>query len=46
LFKTSSADPASVGISVGVLVLIAALAAAIPARRAASIEPKEALRAE
>jgi ABC-type antimicrobial peptide transport system permease subunit len=46
LFKTSSADPASVGISVGVLVLIAALAAAIPARRAASIEPTEALRAE
>jgi predicted permease len=46
LFKTSSADPASVGISVVVLVLIAALAAAIPARRAASIEPTEALRAE
>jgi predicted permease len=46
LFKTSSADPASVAVSVGVLLLIAALAAAIPARRAASIEPTEALRAE
>jgi ABC-type antimicrobial peptide transport system permease subunit len=46
LFKTNPADPASVGISVGVLVLIAALASAIPARRAASIEPTEALRAE
>jgi ABC-type antimicrobial peptide transport system permease subunit len=45
-FKTSSADPASVGISIGVLMLIAALAAAIPARRAATIEPTEALRAE
>jgi predicted permease len=46
LFKTSSADPASVSISIGVLMLIAALAAAIPAQRAASIEPTEALKAE
>ena len=46
LFKTAPVDPASLSITVGVLVLIAALAVTIPARRAASVDPTEALRAE
>jgi ABC-type antimicrobial peptide transport system permease subunit len=46
LFKTSPVDPASVSITVGVLALIAGLAASLPARRAASVNPTEALRAE
>jgi predicted permease len=46
LFETSYADPVSIGVSVAALVLIAVLAAVVPARRAASIDPVEALRAE
>jgi predicted permease len=46
LFRTSPVDPVSMSITVGVLVLIAAFAVAIPARRAASVDPTEALRAE
>jgi predicted permease len=46
LFGTSPVDPVSMSITVGVLLLIAAFAVAIPARRAASVEPTEALRAE
>jgi hypothetical protein len=46
LFGTSAVDPASVSITVGVLALIAGLAASLPARRAASVDPTEALRAE
>jgi predicted permease len=46
LFRTSTADPLSSSLTVGVLVLIAALAVALPARRAASVNPTEALRAE
>jgi putative ABC transport system permease protein len=46
LFGTSSFDPASVAITVGGVVLIAVAAAVIPARRAASVDPTEALRAE
>jgi ABC-type antimicrobial peptide transport system permease subunit len=46
LFRTSPVDPASVFITVGVLALIALLAASLPARRAASVNPTEALRAE
>jgi ABC-type lipoprotein release transport system permease subunit len=39
-------DPISLSITVGVLMLLAALAVTIPARRAASVDPTEALRAE
>jgi predicted permease len=46
LFGTSPVDPVSLSTTVGVLLLIAAFAVAIPARRAASVEPTEALRAE
>ena len=46
LFRTTPVDPASLSITVGVLALIAALAVTIPARRAASVDPTEALRAE
>jgi putative ABC transport system permease protein len=46
LFKTSTADPLSVSVTIGALVAISALAVSLPARRAASVEPTEALRAE
>jgi predicted permease len=46
LFKTSVADPLSVSVTIAALVAIAALAVSLPARRAASVEPTEALRAE
>jgi ABC-type antimicrobial peptide transport system permease subunit len=46
LFKTSVADPLSVSVTILALVAIAAFAVSLPARRAASIEPTEALRAE
>jgi ABC-type lipoprotein release transport system permease subunit len=39
-------DPLSVWIAIGALVLAAALAVIIPAGRAASVNPDEALRAE
>jgi predicted permease len=46
LFDTGTADPLSVGIAIGFLALAAAMAAIIPAIRAASVNPNEALRAE
>jgi predicted permease len=46
LFKTSPVDPVSMSVTVGILLLIAALAVVIPAHRAASVDPSEALRAE
>jgi ABC-type antimicrobial peptide transport system permease subunit len=46
LFQTSSADPLSVAISVFSLLMIAMLAAVLPASRAATINPVEALRSE
>jgi predicted permease len=46
LFNTSPVDPISISTTVGGLLLIAAFAVAIPARRAASVDPTEALRAE
>src|SRR5262249_49863713 len=46
LFRTSPMDPISVSITVGVLMLLAALAVTIPAQRAASVNPTEALRSE
>jgi predicted permease len=44
LFGVSPEDPATLGLSILLLVSVAALAGAIPARRAARIEPIEALR--
>ncbi|MGD0894134.1 MAG: ABC transporter permease, partial [Terracidiphilus sp.] len=46
LFDTGTNDPASVAIAIGLLALFAALAAIIPASRAASVNPTHALRAE
>jgi predicted permease len=46
LFDTGTADPLSAGIAIGSLALAAAIAAIIPAIRAASVNPNEALRAE
>jgi predicted lysophospholipase L1 biosynthesis ABC-type transport system permease subunit len=46
LYAVRIYDPVSIAVSVGVLVLAAALAGFIPARRAASIEPMVALRIE
>lgn len=46
LFQTSTVDPLSAGIAVLALSLAAATAAIIPAYRAASVSPNEALRAE
>jgi predicted permease len=46
LFNTSTVDPLSLGIAIGALVLAAVLAVVIPAGRAASVNPNEALRAE
>ena len=44
LYRVRSYDPVSISIAVVVLSLAAGLAGFIPARRAASIEPMEALR--
>jgi predicted permease len=46
LFETSSADPVSICVAVSALLVIALLAAILPASRAASINPVEALRSE
>ena len=46
LFGITPEDPATLGLSILLLVGVAALAGAIPARRAARIEPIEALRQE
>jgi ABC-type antimicrobial peptide transport system permease subunit len=46
LFETSSADGVSICVSVSALLIIAILAAVLPASRAASINPVEALRSE
>jgi ABC-type antimicrobial peptide transport system permease subunit len=46
LYGVTAFDPAIVLLSVAVLGASAAVAAMIPARRAASIEPMQALRAE
>jgi len=46
LFDTGTTDPLSAGIATGFLTLAAAMAAIIPAFRAASVNPNEALRAE
>jgi ABC-type antimicrobial peptide transport system permease subunit len=46
LFGTSRIDAGSVAITVGGVLLISAIATVLPARRAAMVNPTEALRAE
>ncbi len=46
LFHTTSLDRSSIAIALGTLALIALVAAALPATRAASVNPAETLRAE
>jgi ABC-type antimicrobial peptide transport system permease subunit len=46
LFSVRAADPATLGVVPAILLLVAALACYIPARRAMRIDPATALRAE
>jgi macrolide transport system ATP-binding/permease protein len=46
LYDTTSVNPSVMAIAIGVLVLTAAIAGILPARRAASIDPARALRIE
>jgi predicted permease len=46
LFQTTATDPVSLSISIAALTLVTLLAVSIPATRAASIDPIEALRSE
>jgi ABC-type antimicrobial peptide transport system permease subunit len=46
LFRTNVLDPLSIAITIVVLAIVAALAVGLPASRAASVNPIEALRAE
>ena len=46
LFQTTSLDSTSIAIALGTLAIIALVAAALPATRAASVNPAETLRAE
>jgi ABC-type antimicrobial peptide transport system permease subunit len=46
LYEVRAYDPVSIALAVGVLGVAAAVAGFIPARKAASIEPMEALRIE
>jgi len=46
LFDTAATDPLSVAIAIGFLACAAAMAAIIPATRAASVNPTHALRSE
>ena len=46
LFQTSATDPVSLSISIAALILVSLVAVSIPAVRAASVDPVEALRSE
>jgi predicted permease len=46
LFDTGTTDPLSMGLAIGLLVLAASMAAVVPAFRAASVNPNQALRSE
>jgi putative ABC transport system permease protein len=46
LFKTAALDPATYAVVSGVLIIAAALASYVPARRATAVDPVEALRTE
>jgi len=46
LYETQTADPLAISVSLGLLIVAAALAAILPARRAASVDPMQVLRNE
>ncbi|HEY3706539.1 MAG TPA: ABC transporter permease [Terracidiphilus sp.] len=46
LYKMSPLDPMSLTLALGLMVLVSAVAAFVPARRAASVDPMQALRTE
>lgn len=46
LFRTTAADPFSLSVSIAALVVVTLIAVSIPAARAASVNPVEALRSE
>lgn len=46
LYQTSTVDPWAIGMSLGVLLLAALLSSLLPLRRAASVDPMQALRSE
>ena len=46
LYEVSPLDPVAFGLAIAVLILVSACAALAPARRAASVEPMQALRME
>jgi predicted permease len=46
LYKMSPLDPMSLVLALGVMVLVSTIAALVPARRAASVDPMQALRTE
>jgi predicted lysophospholipase L1 biosynthesis ABC-type transport system permease subunit len=46
LYKMSPLDPMSLALALGIMVVVSAIAALVPARRAASVDPMQALRTE
>jgi ABC-type antimicrobial peptide transport system permease subunit len=46
LYGVSPLDPVAFGVAIAVVILVSACAALAPARRAASVEPMQALRME
>lgn len=46
LYETKPADPVAIGVAVALLLAVACLAAVLPARRAAQVDPMQALRSE
>jgi ABC-type antimicrobial peptide transport system permease subunit len=46
LYETQPADPVAISVSIVLLLAAAVVAAILPARRAASIDPMRALRTE
>jgi len=46
LYQMSTFDPVSFGAAITIMIVVAGCAAWVPARRAASIEPMQALRSE
>jgi ABC-type antimicrobial peptide transport system permease subunit len=46
LYETSVVDPWAIGLSLAVLLLASLLASLVPLRKATSVDPMQALRAE
>ena len=46
LYQTSAIDPWAIGLSLAVLLMAALLASLLPVRKAASVDPMQALRSE